>query len=292
MKLFCTLSIIPAVILSMCIYADANDLSARGDSAYRGEMIWIPAGSFVMGNNGSEGYSYADEVPQHAVNLSGYYIGKYEVTRGEYRKFMDAGGYSNPDYWSSDGWKWKRDRTQPQYWDAVEDWETGSFTQTDSHPVTGISYYEAEAFCKWAGGHLPTEAQWEKAARWTGDHPNVYPWGDEWDAEKCNNTNDHNMAGGGYGKCQSAPVGSYPDGASPHGCLDMAGNVWEWCSDWYGNKYYHQSPTDDPQGPETGSYRVLRGGGWREGGYGMRCAYRRSEVPYNGWFDLGFRVVR
>ena len=271
-------------MLCVCVCAD--------DSNYTGKMIWIPEGSFLMGNTGSEQYTFADELHQRSINLSGYFVGKYEVTRGDYRKFIEAGGYSNPAYWSSEGWKWKHNRTQPQYWDAVQDWETGNFTQTDSHPVSGISYYEAEAFCKWAGGHLPTEAQWEKAARWTGSHPNIYPWGDVWDAEKCNNIDDDNPAGGGSGMNQTTPVGSYPDGASPYGCQDMAGNVWEWCMDWYSNKYYSQSPANDPQGPESGSYRVLRGGGWREGGYGMRCTYRRGEGPYNGWVDLGFRVAR
>lgn len=268
-------------------------ISANADNpSYTGEMIWIPEGSFLMGNNGNEKYRFADELPQHDVTLSGYFIGKYEVTRGEYRKFIEAGGYSNPAYWSQEGWKWKRNRTQPQYWDAVQSFGTGSFTQTDSHPVTGISYYEAEAFCNWAGGHLPTEAQWEKAARWTGSRSNVYPWGDTWDAQNCNNIDDDNPAGGGDAKNQTAPVGSYTNGASPFGCHDMAGNVWEWCKDWYSSKYYSQSPASDPQGPEIGSLRVLRGGGWGEGGYGMRSAYRRSEAPSNGWFDLGFRVAR
>jgi len=140
---------------------------------YPGQMVYIPAGSFLMGNNGAEPYSYCGELPQHSVYLSGYWIGKYEVTRGEYQQFMNAGGYSNPAYWSSAGWSWKGSRTQPYYWAEQQDWGTGTFTQTSNHPVVGVSYYEAEAFCNWAGGHLPTEAQWEKAARWTGSYPNV-----------------------------------------------------------------------------------------------------------------------
>jgi formylglycine-generating enzyme required for sulfatase activity len=260
------------------------------------DMIYIPAGDFLMGNNGSEPYSNMDELPQHSVTLSGYFIGKYEVTRGEYRAFMNAGGYSTQSYWSTAGWSWKGTRTEPNFWDATQTWQMGpTFTQTDNHPVVGVTYYEAEAFCNWAGGHLPTEAQWEKVARWTGSYPNVYPWGNTWDDEKCNNLEDHNSAGGGYGRFQTAPVGSYPAGESPSGCQDMAGNVWEWCKDWYGSTYYSQSPTSDPQGSASGSYRVLRGGCW---GYVYdnfyRCAYRYYSDPDYGdsSFGIGFRLAR
>ena len=241
-----------------------------------------------MGNNGSEPDSSPDELPQHSVYLSDYYIGKYEVTRGEYRQFINAGGYSNPAYWSSAGWSWKGLQTQPHNWAAQQDWGTGTFTQTDNHPVVGVTYYEAEAFCNWAGGRLPTEAQWEKAARWTGSHANAYPWGDAWDQQKCNNGNDSL-----YPSYQTAPVGSYPSGASPYGCQDMAGNVREWCKDWYGETYYSESPASDPQGPASGSYRVIRGGGWYiDGNYG-RCADRSNYGPNYDWYSfVGFRISR
>ena len=273
-------------------------------------LIYIPAGRFLMGNSGvgdDAVYGNSNEFPQHSVNLSGYWIGKYEVTRGEYRQFMNAGGYSNSSYWSSDGWSWRvgTGRTEPDYWAASQDWYDGcghcsyAFTQTDNHPVVGVSYYEAEAFCNWAGGHLPTEAQWEKAARWTGSHPNVYPCGDTWDAEKCNNWYDHNAAGGGYEMNQTAPVGSYPSGASPYGCQDMAGNAFERCKDWYGYSYYSQTPPggwSDPQGPVSGEHRVMRSGGWSYYGdlYYLRCAYRNLDGygPSYDWYDYGFRLAR
>ncbi len=260
-----------------------------GGGVTPGDMVWIPAGSFLMGNNGSEPYSYSRELPQHSVYLSEYWIGKHEVTRGEYRRFMEAGGYSNSAYWSSAGWSWKvsNGRTEPYYWAADQDWGTGTFTQTDSHPVVGVSYYEAEAFCAWAGGHLPTEAQWEKAARWTGSYPNVWPWGNVWDAEKCNNWYDHNSAGGGYQRYQTAPVGSYPSGASPYGLQDMAGNVWEWVADWYVSYPGSTRPFD-----YTGSFRVLRGGGWGSGDGGGRCAGRDDDDPGSWNNDNGFRLVR
>ncbi len=247
-----------------------------GGGGTPGDMVYIPAGSFLMGNNGSEPYTDSDELPQHSVYLSGYWIGKYEVTRGEYRRFMAATG-----------------RAAPAYWDAVQDWGTGSFTQTEDHPVVGVTWYDAEAYCAWAGGHLPTEAQWEKAARWTGSYPNVYPWGNVWDVEKCNNYYDTNPAGGGYARYQTAPVGSYPSGASPYGLQDMAGNVWEWVADWYSGSYYSVSPSTDPQGPSSGSYRVLRGGGWGVTGISGRCAYRGiGGYPGNYWSYGGFRIAR
>jgi len=254
------------------------------------EMIYIPAGSFMMGNNGSEPYSDPDELPQHSVYLADYWIGKHEVTRGEYRRFVEAGGYDNREYWSSPGWEWKaaQGRTEPAYWAEVQDWATGTFVQTDSHAVVGVSYHEAEAYCNWAGGKLPTEAQWEKAARWTGSYPNVFPWGNVWDADLCNNWYDHNTAAGGYMKCQTAPVGSYPSGASPYGCLDMAGNAWEWCRDWYASYPGHSDPFD-----YTDTYRALRGGSWYSfSGNNSRCAARHSSDPQYSWYNHGFRLVR
>ena len=247
-----------------------RDITNTYDPPDTTEMVHIPAGGFLMGNNGGEPYSSLDELPQHSVYLSGYWIGKYAVTRGEYRRFMEATGHA-----------------APAYWDAVQDWGTGSFTQTDDHPVVGVTWYDAEAYCAWAGGHLPTEAQWEKAARWTGSYPNVYPWGNAWDAEKCNNWYDHNAAGGGYKRYQTAPVGSYPSGASPYGLQDMAGNVWEWVADWYVSYPGSPSPFD-----YTGSYRVLRGGSWGVSDNPDRCAGRGGNSPSNGWNYFGFRLAR
>ena len=235
-------------------------------------MIYIPAGPFLMGTPDSYTASHSsDEHPQHSAYLSAYSIGKYEVTRGEYRAFLTATG-----------------RAAPQYWAETQTWTTGqTFTQTENHPVVSVKYYEAEAYCAWAGGRLPTEAEWEKAARWDG-HPRVYPWGDIYDVEKCNNYYDTNSAGGGYQRYQTAPVGSYPSGASPYGCQDMAGNVWEWVGDWYKSYPGSSSPFD-----YTNSYRVLRGGSWFYNVNDYRAACRSYLNPEFYWGDGGgFRLAR
>lgn len=246
-------------------------------AVYTGEMINIPAGSFLMGDSTVGDDALGSDLPQHSVTLAAYSIGKYEVTRGEYRAFLTATGHP-----------------APAYWDATQDWGSGkSFTQTDNHPVVGVTWSDAEAFCKWAGGHLPTEAQWERAARWTGTHSNVYPWGDTWDEQKCNSLNDSLYPG-----YQTAPVGSYSSYGSPSGCQDMAGNVSEWYQDWYDPDYYSQSPASDPQGPPNGSYRVLRGGGWGNlnGSNYYRCACRYGGYPdndpFNSHAEVGFRLAR
>ncbi len=255
-------------------------------------MSWIPAGSFDMGTPESYTESHNDnEHPQHSVSLSAYCISKNEITRGQYRQFIIDGGYTNSSYWSIVGWSWKESNnlTEPSNWNESANWGSppGTFIQSEDHPVVGVSYYEAEAFCNWAGGHLPTEAQWERAASWTGSYANIYPWGDTWDVQKCNNLDDTIFLG-----FQTSPVGSYSGYPSPSGCQDMAGNVWEWCSDWHGSDYYATSPPNDPQGPASGSYRVLRGGGWNTNDSSSRCANRGFTIPDIYGNNYGFRLAR
>ena len=289
-----------------------------------GELITIPAGSFLMGNGGEEDYGEPAEMPQRSVYLPTYQIGKYQVTRGEYRRFIDDGGYHDPAYWSAEGWEWKQSdavvhsgmygaveqverpdshtpRNAPERWEAEQEW-TGHgyahprFLQTDRHPVICVTYYEAEAYCRWAGGRLPNEAEWEKAARWdeARQHARIWPWGDAWDPERCNNAHDHSPAAGGYATNQSAPVGSYPDGASPYGCMDMVGNGYEWVADWAVSYPGSPEPFD-----HTGAYRFVRGGCWDDGPTAVRCSARVWYLPPNssgtgpGDSDyIGFRVAR
>ena len=303
---------------------ETNKTTAAHADDRLGELVTIPAGSFAMGNNGHEGFENPEEFPQHLVELPAYQIGKFEVTRGQFRKFLEAGGYEDPRYWSADGWKWKvsdvidyagmrgsvahtqrpnatQQRREPEHWAAEQEWighgyDHPRFTQTDQHPVVGVTYYEAEAYCKWAGGRLPTEAEWEKAARWDEkqQHANTWPWGDTWEPEKCNNADDHNPVGGGFRVNQSTPVGSYPQGASPSGCLDMVGNAYEWVADWSQSYPGSSEPFD-----HTDHYRQVKGGCWDDGPLGVRCSYRGWYLPPSssgtgpGDSDyIGFRVAR
>lgn len=247
-------------------------------------MVCVPGGPFLMGNSGvgdDAADGYPREYPQHPVNVSTFWIGKSEVTRAQYRQFVNAGGYSNAAYWSAEGWVWRNSlgRSQPDYWadQAYFGEPYGAFLQGDSLPVVGVSYYEAEAFCNWAGGRLPTEAEWEKAARWDGT-ARIYPWGN---LAGRNNSNDWYDTS--YPGFQTAPSGF--GGASPYACTDMAGNVWEWTQDWFRSYPGSSNPFD-----RTESERALRGGSWY-GAYGNRCAARWFASPAYSDSDVGFRIA-
>jgi iron(II)-dependent oxidoreductase len=219
-----------------------------------GEMVRVPAGEFTMGSNDN-----GEEKPPHRVYLDGFHIDKYEVTNGLYRLFMAATSRAAPSYWNDEKWN-------------------GA-----GQPVVGVSWHDADAYCKWAGKRLPTEAEWEKAAR--GTDGRKYPWGEQWDASRANS--DESKLG------ETVPVGSYLGGLSPYGAHDMAGNVWEWVADWYDANYYKQSPERNPQGPGSGRYRVLRGGSWYyDGAVNLRSASRYRITPVIRYDFVGFRCAR
>jgi len=218
------------------------------------ELVLIPGGEFTMGEKVNRKNNYVDNAA-HMVWIDSFYIDKYEVTNGQYLEFCRSTGHPLPEFWGMDVFC-----SGPGFPD---------------HPVVGVTYYEAEAYCKWAGGRLPTEAEWEKAARWDQENQRAYawPWGDTWDPEKCNNPEDHNPAGGGYRTNQSAAVGSYPAGASPYGCMDMVGNAYEWVADCA--KSYPGSPEPFAHN----GYHFVRGGCWDDGPLNVRCAYRGWYLP-------------
>ena len=236
-------------------------------------MVYVPAGEFIMGSPDGEGES--DEHPQHTVYLDAFWIDRTEVTNARYRECVEAGTCPAPTNCSWGG---------PTYSD----------TSKADHPVTCVSWEDGEAYCEWAGKRLPTDAEWEKAARGTDGWK--YPWGDAFDGSRLNFCDancelDHKDSSADDGYQRTAPVGGYPAGASPYGVVDMVGNVWEWCQDWYGADYYARSPQRNPRGPDSGGYRVIRGGSWRSDVRLMRAANRNRYDPDRRYYTIGFRCV-
>ena len=197
------------------------------------------------------------EKPPHRVYLDAFSIDKYETTNALYARFMRATGRPAP-----------------------RDGNDSSFNAS-SQPVVNVTWEDADAYCKWAGKRLPTEAQWEKAAR--GTDGRKYPWGEQWDASRANAENKLGS---------TASVGSYASGTSPYGAYDMAGNVWEWVADWYAKHYYEQSPNRNPMGPDSGTTRVLRGGSWSSLPVNLRAAVRLGDTPGLRNISIGFRCAR
>jgi len=199
------------------------------------------------------------------------------VTNEQYAKFIKADGYRNPEFWKAYGcreWREKNEITQPNSWEKNQN--------KLKHPVVGVSWYEANAYAKWAGKQLPSEIQWEKAARGPDGHK--YPWGDEWDEKKCNTSES--------GRGETTEVDQYKKGVSPYGCDDMAGNVWEWCREWHSGNNDKSQLADMFEGPTEGSFRVMRGGSCYIDSRLCRTAYRDRNVPGDQSFSsLGFRCV-
>jgi len=223
-------------------------------------MVLVPAGEFEMGDGQDQ------ECPQHRVYLDAYYIGVYAVTNRQYAEFIRQTGHRQPDH--------------ADYGEAV--WAEGSYPgEKADHPVVCVSWKDAAAYCKWAGGSLPTEGQWEKAARGLGGW--VYPWGDDWDASKYRH--DKNR-----GSETTSVVYGYAAGVSGYGTYQQSGNVWEWCLTKWGWKYADgiEAVDNDPAGAAA---RVLRGGSWFNRQNRARCACRVGDEPFNRGVSSGFRVV-
>ena len=234
-------------------------------------MILIPPGKFIMGSDPGEPGAKADESPRRKVYLGAYYVYEKEVTNGMFLRFIEETGYSPAGRWDRDSGK-----------------------KYPDHPAVYVTYVDAEAYCRWAEVTLPTEAQWERAAR--GTDGSKYPWGNRWDSNKCNNagTKDPELLS------KMAPIvegrGTIPGGAapgdrSPEGVMDLAGNVNEWCLDYWSADYYKNAPSRNPAGPSSGVERVLRGGSWSLPPSRCRCASRWSGDVDSPLDDYGFRCT-
>lgn len=215
------------------------------------DMVKVSKGPFLYG-----------EQKIRVVMEHDYWIDHYPVTNQKYSEFVLEGGYEKPQYWSPEGWKWRTENniTGPAYW------KDAKWNKPD-HPVVGVSYYEAEAYARWAGKRLPSEQEWEKAAR--GEDGWSYPWGEEFDKNRCNSSESE------IG--HTTRVTQFPNGVSPYGCYDMAGNVWEWCVDWY-------DKTDDR--------RVIRGGSWNRRPDSLRMSNRFWNYTDFRNFNIGFRLAK
>jgi len=240
-------------------------------------MVLVPSGSFRMGTDEGD----PDEGPEHEVLLSAYYIDVYPVTNGRFAQFLNEV-------------KTHQDDTGHLYLAIGDDTPIrqagGLYVVQDGfedHPASHVSWFGAEAYCLWSGKRLPTEAEWEKAAR--GTDRRAYPWG-----------NDEPPASSAAGKkrCNASgvatvttPVDQFPDGASPFGCYDMSGNVLEWCADWFQSGHYARSPQKDPTGPQSGTDRVCRGGCFHYDAWSVRVTYRVNMDPAHLIQPTGFRCV-
>ena len=241
-------------------------------------LIFIPAGEFEMGCDPEHNFNLpctkdnepTDETPLHTVFLHGYLIQRTEVTNAQYAACVADGGctlphqlssYSRSDYYAN-----------PDFAD---------------YPVVYVNWYQADAYCHWAGGRLPTEAEWEKAAR--GSTPIAFPWGET--TPNCSLANSLDEATNLLCNGDTAPVGSHPAGASIYGVLDLSGNVWEWVNDWYAFDYYEDSPEINPTGPLTGENRGMRGGGWYCFWNDIRTGNRHQFHPLMNYYNMGFRCA-
>jgi formylglycine-generating enzyme required for sulfatase activity len=284
------------------------------------QFCHIPEGKFRMGSRKDDEGSFADEQPPHEVDLPDFWMARYTVTNAQFEEFVNAGGYAEPSYWpeAQEVGVWKDGFITTRYEREARNspYDIGEFFTLPNHPVIGVTWYEALAFIRWAETHfkklaetrqanpglkeadrrfwgwlaggqlrvtLPSEAEWEKAAR--GTDGRNYPWGDKYDPDNANTSET------GIGT--TSAVGCFPGGAGPYGLLDMSGNVWEWTrSTWEPKKYpYPYNPADGREDIHKDAQRVVRGGSFLDNAWLARCAFRGWFNPASGYYDFGFRVV-
>ncbi|MFO0724898.1 MAG: SUMF1/EgtB/PvdO family nonheme iron enzyme [Myxococcota bacterium] len=243
-----------------CYHHARRDAPAAPPSAVASEMAGVPSMTFTMGDNNGE----PDEYPERSVSVSAFRIDRTEVTNRAYKACVNARACDPGPF--------------------LDDEVLGA----DDHPVVGVTWLDADRFCRWLGRALPTEAQWEAAAR--GPEFRKWPWSGGFDPKKANTSSDQDAFK------LTAPVGSFPDGSSPFGLLDMAGNVAEWVADYYDPVFHRREGVKDvasvdPVGPTSGRERVVRGGSYREGAHLLRVSSRRAQLPTESDNTIGFRCA-
>jgi formylglycine-generating enzyme required for sulfatase activity len=259
--------------------ADGKKVAAeRAKLPAHDEMVKIPAGTFLMGSDKKvDRNAYQPEFPQRRVYLDAYEIDKYEVTTVQFLKFVLASDRKPLIDWQYEG---------------------GNFQETmANHPVMHVSWFDADAYCRWAGKRLPTSAEWEKAAR--GEDGRIYPWGNEPAGLSRANFGRTGLSGPVRDRPERLllyppiiSVDKYDNGVSPYGVFQLAGNVAEWTADWYDPHYYKTAPDRNPKGPEKGTQRAFRGGGWIDSTPSVRPAQRNGTDPNTKMNWLGFRCAR
>lgn len=285
----------PAVVTNPSVITEVPALGSTRVSEIDGmTLIFVPGGEFPMGSNASLG----PEKPVHTVHLDPYWIDRTEVTNDMFGLFVSQSGYQT--YAEKAGVSEIMNlATSKMETIPGADWQhpqgpASDLSELGDHPVVQVSWYDALAYCQWAGRRLPTEAEWEKAAR--GMDARDFPWGDDFDGTLLNFADASLNAFWGDndfddGYQFTAPVGSYPMGASPYDILDMAGNAWEWANDWADESYYQDSPASNPGGPPSGDNRIVRGGSWHDIADGQLAAYRGWATPDTTSSTLGIRCA-
>jgi formylglycine-generating enzyme required for sulfatase activity len=292
--------LMPAMLpasLMLCLFPAAQSLPSAEPATVNdgyGDLVLVSAGAFKMGDNFGDGEPR--ERPVRTVDLDAFYIGKYEVTNAEWRKFRDSADYDDPKYWP--GGRIFPKKLVP-YWTMPEN-HGGGTPGSDNYPVIGVNWDSATAYCNWVSAktgkkyRLPTEAEWEKAAR--GSTQRRYPWGNSIDASYANfvGTQKYDTVRevGFYDGSLRGTLQTHSN-ASPYGAFDMAGNVMEWCQDWYSREAYSLPGRKNPKGPSEGAYRVVRGGSFFIDPFDLR-SYARSAVwpSVQSYRMLGFRLAR
>ncbi len=250
------------------LWAPRDEAERLGAMEVPGGMVPVPAGSFLMGSDPRKDRAAGpQEQPQHQVYLDGFMIDRFEVSNVEYLRFVLGTGADWPKFWRGNPFPEKA---------AI-------------HPVINVSWYEADAFCRWAGKRLPTEAEWEKAAR--GVDGRIFPWGNE-PAGWIKSNIAHPGSKRGFKYPPLANINRYDKGASPYGVYQMAGNVSEWVSDWFDPEYYRQGHNKNPSGPTSGEFKVFRGGSWNEDPEVARSAGRNGGSPDRESYLTGFRCAK